>query len=221
MTGRIIDSKENGTTIVNPTQVKALKAIIEDKGNNTRPFLQYIHYNSEKRRIEATNGRAAIVIEYPTIPDFFEEEEREGFFKISGDSIIEKEKPYNSYPNFDRILPASMENKMYIHGMDKMKAAERLCRISLLTGRYFNIADKGILSIFDFCNWETIEYNNNPGGPIKLHATYFVKEITALIMPMATIRTKYFLTEEEEEEKNKKYEEEERKRGEIVERKAV
>ena len=179
--------------------LKALKAIVLDKDNKSRSFMSYVHYNPYAKRFEATNGRVMVLVSAPIIDD----EEREGFFSIAGNMLIEEENRPGSYPNCDRCIPQNCDTVATIEGgFEKRDGAYRIMRIALLTERVFNIGAKWMIAAAESSpEWRHIEWNTNSGyyGAVKLSNSD--NTITAVIMPMATEIKEGIYIEKKKEEK--------------------
>ncbi len=190
MEKRILKSEKAGK--FTPAMVKVMAAITGRKENGFRPFLQYVHYNATEKRLEATEGRCLVTVD---AGDFMPEPEREGFFTVADGLLIESD--YTAkYPNFNNVIPSSskMKNKASISGFEKRKPEERAIRIAVLTENVFNIGEKSILSVFGFCDFTTIEWNN-PGQAVKMYNGRSM----AVVMPMADCLGCFHIINDEEE----------------------
>lgn len=179
--------------------LKALKAIVLDKDNKSRSFMSYVHYNPYAKRFEATNGRVMVLVSAPIIDD----EEREGFFSIAGNMLIEEENRPGCYPNCDRCIPQNCDTVATIEGgFEKRDGAYRVMRLALLTERVFNIGAKWMIAAAESSpEWRHIEWNANTSyyGAVKLSNSD--NTITAVIMPMATEIKEGIYIEKKKEEK--------------------
>ena len=175
MEKRIIKSEKAGK--LTPAMLKAMAAITGAKENKYRPFLQYVHYNANEKRLEVTDGRCLATV---AVDDIMPENEREGFFTIVDNLLVESEYTGN-FPNCNYVIPSSekMEHKAYITTLKK-KGEERAIRVTALTGLVFGIGEKSIVAAFGFSEFTAIEWNL-PTNPIKLYDSYCM----AVIMPMA------------------------------------
>lgn len=202
MEKRIIEAKKGSALL--PSTLKALKAIVSDKDNKARPVMSYVHYNQYAKRFEATNGRVMVLVSAAGIAD----EEREGFFSIAGNMLIEEEGRPGSYPNCDRCIPQNCDTVATVDGgfekAEKEAGAYRIMRIALLTKRVFNAGAKWMIAAVESSpEWRHIEWNTNTSyyGAVKLSNSD--NTITAVIMPMTTEIDGGISIEKKGEEKRK------------------
>ena len=193
MEKRIIEAKRN-TLLLNylsKDTLKALKAVVSDKELKFRQILTYVHYNPEKKRLEVTNGRVMVFV---NAAYFMPEPEREGFFKINGDLLIEEEYE-GMFPHTDRCIPQNCDTIATVNGgFENKDGAYRCMALTLLTGYIFNASTKWLIGALEASlEWNTIEWKKDSQGAVILKDKG--ENTMAVLMPMATKREELFKIE--------------------------
>lgn len=98
---RTINIDTIGTTAVCKAMSKIASDFKKSRQGKNCPIMTYIHYNSQKKWLEATNGKTAMTLQVTNFP----EENTEGLFELQGKYLIEVNEQYGKYPDIQRVMP--------------------------------------------------------------------------------------------------------------------
>ena len=168
---------------------KAMFELCKRAGKEGKKVFEMIHYNSELKRLEATDGRAALTYEMQI--DGLEEN---AFFSLSGNYLIQVENTSNwSFPVIQRVIP-DLEKPLVRNYFDLSKISFSAKTISVegelcgllgsigvrVSGIYTGLIKSCIEQFAFIALCEESVGEVNPGRPVLFHGA----GINYVVMPI-------------------------------------